>query len=197
MRLTRCRPCLEGTTLEPRVLLNAELSVVAVDHVPTEQVVYGPLPEAAEVSGDSWLSVAVVEVNAVAESGDMGTTSAALVPVPADPICEEMIDDIIAGGHPQQHPEDWDEADLNGDGKIEGETEIEILESLIDQVMDGGEAAGDVKDLERDRKGWYDRDSGRIVIWDPNGPGTGFIPDNPDDYWDGLREAEDTVIVVE
>jgi hypothetical protein len=53
--------------------------------------------------------------------------------------------------------------------------------------MDNAEAAGDKKDLERGRKGWYDKVSGRIVIYDPKGLGTAFIPDNPAEYWKNLK----------
>ena len=161
--------CLALEPLDARCLLSTlaatePLPAVATPSVVVEPIDTGPQFDEAEV-----------------------VATGALIVVPADPTREEMIDAIIKGGHPQQHPDDWDEADLNNDGKIEGETETEILEGLIDQVMDDAEAAGDKKDLERGRKGWYDKDSGRIVIYDPKGPGTAFIPDNPSEYWKNLK----------
>lgn len=117
----------------------------------------------------------------------VGASQAAFLVVAAVPSNDDMADAIVNGGHPQEHPEDWAGADLNNDGKIEGVTEMEVLQGLVYQVIDIAEAAGDVKQLQGGRKAWRDTDTGHVVIFDPNGPGTGFIPDNPVAYWNGLE----------
>ena len=105
---------------------------------------------------------------------------------PKRPGWDELIDDLIAGGHPQQHVPDWAAADLNSDGKIVDESEFEVLGSLIRETLEAAEDNGDVKSLRRGRTGWFDRTTGRIVVHNPRSTGTGLIPDEPERFWNGL-----------
>ena len=104
-----------------------------------------------------------------------------------NPSRDDHIDDLIAGGHAQQHPQDWSAADLDGDGRIENEDELEVLGGLISEAMQAAADAGDVRYFSRGRTGWFDRQTGRVVVHDPLGPGSAFIPDEPEQYWNSIR----------
>ena len=96
---------------------------------------------------------------------------------------------IVDGGHIQSdHVDDFPDADLDGDGKIEGQAELDILKDLLEGTMDDAGANNTKTDAATGRIAYWDPDTEVIVIYDPrpNKPGTAFKPTRnpPRDYFD-------------
>ncbi len=84
-------------------------------------------------------------------------------------------DSVVEGGHARTHV---DKGELGPD-LLPGATDEEIHD-LAEDVVEHGETF-----VKNDgRVGYYDPDTGIIVIYNPNGSSTMFKPDNGDRYWE-------------
>jgi len=93
-----------------------------------------------------------------------------------DPESAAALADQIAAGHA------YDDHVVD-DGHF---PDINTPEEFSDHIEGILTDPGDVKDLRNDRTGYWDDETGTVVIHDPNNEdgGTAFVPDYGDDYFD-------------